>query len=104
MIRLLGVDHLSAAVADDLASRYCPVARTLFLERLGVLIAACAGAALALFTLGRLRAHNLQRKELAVISAYAISLFAIGGGAVVLYGLSGCLDGSVAGLTWDWPW
>lgn len=105
MMRLtLGVDHLSSAVANDLASRYCPADRTLFLGRLGVLVAACAAAALALFILARLKAHNPQRKELAVIGAYAIALFAIGGGALALFGLSGCLGGSVAGLTWDWPW
>jgi hypothetical protein len=105
MMRLtLGVDHLSAAVANDLASRYCPVDRALFLGRLGVLTAACAAVVLAVFMLGRFRANNPQRKELAVIAAYAIAFFAAGGGALVLFGLSGCLGQSVAGLTWDWPW
>jgi hypothetical protein len=100
----LGVDSLSAAVANDLASRYCPVDRAAFLGRLGFLVAVCAAAALALFMLGRRKVRNAQRAELVLIGGYSIVLFAIGGGALVLFGLSGCLAGSVAGLTWDWPW
>lgn len=100
----LGVDPLSAAVAKDLASRYCPVDRAALLVRLGFLVAVCAAVALALLMVGQLWARNAQRRELAIIGTYAIALFAIGGSALVLFGLSGCLAGSVAGLTWDWPW
>jgi hypothetical protein len=38
------------------------------------------------------------------IAACAVVLFAIGSGALVIFGLSGCGGATEAGLTWDWPW
>lgn len=101
---VLAVDHLYAAVADDLSSRYCPVARSLFVGRLGLLLAALACVALLFFAFAQFRSRSAQRKTLAYIAACAIALFAIGYGTLVIAGLSGCGGASEAGLTWDWPW
>lgn len=101
---LLAVDHLYVAVADDLSSRYCPVDRTLFLGRLGFLFAAFACIAVLLFLFARFSRGNASRKELAYIAACAVAAFAIGSGALVIFGLSGCSGATQAGLTWDWPW
>ena len=98
------IADLSAAVANDLSARYCPVDRTLFLGRLAVFVAIFAGAALLLLAVAKLRARNVQGKELAYIGACAAIAFAIGSGALVIFGLSGCGGATEAGLTWDWPW
>ena len=37
------------------------------------------------------------------IVAGAVLLFALGSGALVLYGLSGCSGAAAEGLIWDWP-
>ena len=95
---------LYAAVANDMSSRYCPVDRTLFLGRLGVLVAALGGIALLILAIARFRVRNPRRRELAYIGACAIAAFAIGSGALVIFGLSGCAGATQAGLTWDWPW
>lgn len=92
------------ALINDLSSRYCPVDRTIFLERLGLIFALLAGLSLLLFAVGRLGAKYSHRKELAYIAAWAVVAFAIGSGLLVILGLSGCGGGSQAGLTWDWPW
>lgn len=92
------------SVVYDLASRYCPVDRSVFLSRLGTLVAAFIGIALLLAAFGRFGAHDTRRKELAYIAACAIAVFAIGNGALVIFGLSGCGGGTEAGLIWEWPW
>jgi hypothetical protein len=67
-------------------------------------LAAFACIALLLFSLAKFRRWNAQRKQLMFIAAYAVAAFAIGSGALVLFGLSGCGGATEAGLTWDWPW
>ena len=101
---VLAVDQLFDAVANDLSSRYCPVDRTLFLGRLGILLAAFACIALLLFSLAKFRRLDAQRKQLMFIAACAVAAFAIGSGALVIFGLSGCGGATEAWLTWDWPW
>lgn len=97
------MDSLQMAVAQDLASRYCPHSKVAFLMRSGALFAVFAAAALALF----LAAHRStkrpsDRTPLYVVGG-ALLLFAIGSGALVLYGLSGCSGVPAEGLIWDWP-
>lgn len=70
---------------------------------MGGLFALLTGIVL-LLVLFASRAKNARRKELAYIGAFAIAIFAIGYGALIGYGLSGCGGGTEAGLTWDWPW
>jgi presenilin-like A22 family membrane protease len=101
---IFAVDHLYDTVSYDLASRYCPLSKSVFLGRLGALLAAFAGIAFLLFLLARFRAKDARRKELGYIGACAIAVFAIGSSALVILGLSGCRGGTEAGLTWDWPW
>ena len=101
---VFGVDPLYAAVARDLASRYCPPDKTVFLGRLGIAFAAFAGIALLWFFFARLRAQTERRRELGYIGAGAIAVFALGSAALVAYGLSGCGGETQAGLTWEWPW
>jgi hypothetical protein len=99
----VALDPLYLVLAKDLASRYCPVDRTLFLGRLGSLFAAFVLIALLLFVAARLARHNPQRKALIYLAASAVILFAIGSGSLVIFGLSGCSGATQAGLTWDWP-
>jgi ABC-type polysaccharide/polyol phosphate export permease len=101
---VFAADSLYDAVANDLASRYCPVDRSVFLGRLGILLAALACVALLLFAFAKFRSRNAQRKTTAYIAACAVALFAIGYGVLVIVGLSGCGAATEAGLTWDWPW
>jgi hypothetical protein len=101
---IFAIDHLYDAVISDLASRYCPVDTSIFLGRLGVLLAVCASVALLLVSFARFGARDPRRKELAYIGACAIAVFAIGSGVLVIFGLSGCGGRTEAGLTWDWPW
>jgi hypothetical protein len=97
-------DHLYAAVANDLSSRYCPVDRSLFLGRLGIFLGVFALIALLLFSFAKLKSRNVHGKEVAYVCACAVAMFAIGSGALVMLGLSGCGGATEAGLTWDWPW
>jgi hypothetical protein len=101
---VFGLDALYTAVAHDLASRYCPTDKTVFLERSGIAFAALAGIALLLFSFARSRTQTARRKELGYIGACAIAVFAVGSAALVAYGLSGCGGETQAGLTWEWPW
>jgi hypothetical protein len=101
---LAGDNALYVALAKDLSSRYCPVDRTIFLSRLGVLLAVCACIGLLLFAFAKYRKQSAQRRERAYIAACAVAAFAIGGAALVIFGLSGCGGATEAGLTWDWPW
>lgn len=92
------------SVLTDLASRYCPLDKALFLGRLGALVAIFAGIALVLVCLARFWIRNRRRGELAYIGACALVVIAIGGAVLILTGLSGCGGATEAGLTWDWPW
>ena len=94
------VDRLYLAVAQDLASRYCPYSKAIFLTRVSWLFALFAAVALAVFVAARKRSSN--RMPLYIIAG-ALLLFAIGSGALVLYGLSGCSGTAAEGLIWDWP-
>jgi hypothetical protein len=94
------VDQLHLAVAQDLSSRYCPHSRVIFLTRFWGLFALFAAVALAAFFAARKRTSH--RMPLYTIAG-ALLLFALGSGALVLYGLSGCSGAAAEGLNWDWP-
>jgi len=89
---IFALDHLQSAVVHDLASRYCPPSKGAFLMRFWLLFALFVLAAPAAFLAARRRAI-----------AWAVLVFAIGAGALVLYGLSGCNGAAAAGLFWEWP-
>jgi predicted anti-sigma-YlaC factor YlaD len=94
------VDHLHLAVAHDLSSRYCPHSKAIFLTRFWTLFALFAAVALAVFSAARKRTS--ARMPLYIIAGIFL-LFALGSGALVLYGLSGCSGAAAEGLIWDWP-
>jgi hypothetical protein len=100
---LLAIDHLQVAVAQDFSARYCPHSKADFLMRFWALFALFVAVALALFLTAYRNAKHPSRQTLLYIAAGAILLFAIGGGALVLYGLSGCSGVAAEGLIWDWP-
>jgi len=95
---------LYEVLAKDLASRYCPVDRSVFLGRLGISFAVFASIALLLLAFATFGKQSSQRKALTYLVACAVAVFAIGSGALVIVGLSGCSGAYQAGLTWDWPW
>jgi hypothetical protein len=99
---LLAIDHLQMAVAQDLSSRYCPHDKAVFLMRFWTLFAVFAAAALALLLAANRRAKRSARTPLYIVAG-ALLLFAIGSGALVLYGLSGCSGAAAEGLIWNWP-
>lgn len=102
-IALLAMDPLQMAVAQDLSSRYCPHSKSVFLLRCFVLFAAFVAVAVSLFFIAY-RSHKRPGARAAlIVAAGAVLLFAIGAGALVLYGLSGCSGGAAEGLIWDWP-
>lgn len=86
--------HLNPAVADSLASFWCPTNRASFLATLFALVAAICIVGIVLRRFGRV----------ARIAGLVLILFAIGGGAMELFGLSGCGPHFAAGVTWDRPW
>jgi hypothetical protein len=100
---LLAIDHLQIAVAQEFSSRYCPHSKGVFLIRFSALFAVFGAAALSLF----LTAYRSPKRRSVLTSLYivagALLLFAIGGGVLVLYGLSGCSGVAAEGLIWDWP-
>jgi hypothetical protein len=100
---LLALDHLQTAVAQDLSSRYCPHSKALFLMRFWALFALFAAAALSLFLAAYRSTKRPSGRTPLYIVAGALLLFAIGSGALVLYGLSGCSGAAAEGLIWDWP-
>jgi hypothetical protein len=100
---LLVLDHLQTAVAQDLSSRYCPHSKAVFLVRSWALFAVFAAAALALFLAAYRNTKRPSGRRPLYIVAGALLLFAIGSGALVLYGLSGCSGAAAEGLIWDWP-
>jgi hypothetical protein len=100
---LLAIDHLQIAIAQDFSSRYCPRSKAVFLMRFWALFALFVAAALSLFlTAYRSPKRPSGRTSLYIIGG-ALLLFAIGGGALVLYGLSGCSGIAAEGLIWDSP-
>lgn len=103
-IALLAMDHLQMAVARDLSSRSCPHSNTAFLSRLVVLFAAFVAVAVSLFYSANRSATRPWARASQLVAAAVVLLFAIGGGALVLYGLSGCSGTPAEGLIWDWPW
>lgn len=100
---LIAVDHLRMAVAQDLSTRYCPLDKAVFLTRFGALVAFFVAAALALFFVANRAKKGGAVPPLPHIVACVFLAFAIGSGALVLYGLSGCNGAAAAGLLWDWP-
>lgn len=98
------LDPLTTAVIRDLSSRYCPVDKATFLSRFGVSVVVLAVITLLLFAIARFGAKNGRSKRLTYFAACAVAVFALGYGALVTFGLSGCAGGYTAGLTWDWPW
>ena len=102
-IVLLAIGHVEMAVAQDLAARYCPHSKAIFLLRSSALFGAFVAAALALFFAANRRAMRSPRRTQLFIVAGALLLFAVGSAALVLYGLSGCSGTAAEGLIWDWP-
>jgi hypothetical protein len=100
---LLAIDHLQWAVAQDLSARYCPHSKAAFLVRFWALFAVFAVAAPALFLAASRSTKRPSGRTSLYIVAGALLLFAIGSGALVLYGLSGCSGAAAEGLIWDWP-
>jgi hypothetical protein len=100
---LLAVDHLQVAVSQDLSSRYCPQSTALFLTRFWALFALFVVAALALLFAAHRRTEGTPAARPLRIAAWVLLAFAIGSGALVLYGLSGCSGPAAAGLFWEWP-
>jgi len=99
----LAIDHLQIAVAQDLSSRYCPHVQAVFLMRFWGLFAVFAVVALSLFLAAYRGMKRPSGRTPLYIVAGALLLFAVGSGALVLYGLSGCSGVTAEGLTWDWP-
>jgi hypothetical protein len=85
---------LIRAVVVALASGYCPTNGTAFLLELVALVAFFCIAGIVLLRLGRV----------ARIVGIMLVVFAIGGAAIDLFGLSGCNGHIEKGLTWDHPW
>lgn len=102
-IVLLAVGHAEMAVAQDLAARFCPHSKAVFSLRVCAIFGGFIAAALVLFAAAnRYPKQSLGRTQL-YLAAGALLLFAIGSGALVLYGLSGCSGTAADGLIWDWP-
>jgi hypothetical protein len=101
-VLFLAMDRLQIAVAQELSSRYCPHSSAAFLARFWALIAVAAAAALAFYFAAN-RAKGRPGRAPLYIVAGALLLFALGSGALVLYGLSGCSGVAAEGLIWDWP-
>ncbi len=99
---VLAVDHLRMAVSQDLSSRYCPESKAVFLTRVLALFAVFVAAALALFVANRRKKGESVPLMLSIVACVLLA-FAIGSGALVLYGLSGCSGAAAEGLLWDWP-
>jgi hypothetical protein len=95
---LLALDQLQASVAADLSARYCPHSGSAFLTRFWALFALFVAVSAMLFLVA-----GRRKKTVLCIVACALFLFAIGSGAWVLYGLSGCSGPAAEGLIWDSP-
>lgn len=99
---LLAIGHAEMAIAQDLAARYCPHSKTVFLFRAFAIFGVLLASALALFFVANRGPQAPGRARLYIVAG-ALLLFAIGSGAFVLYGLSGCSGAAAEGLIWDWP-
>lgn len=88
------MDSLTVAVAHELSSRYCPTNKESFLVTLALLVVAFCVAGIVLGRFGRV----------ARVAGIVLILFAIGGGALDLFGLAGCGAHFSPGLAWDNPW
>ncbi|HET6276685.1 MAG TPA: hypothetical protein VFE16_12215 [Candidatus Cybelea sp.] len=100
-ILLLAIDDVQSAVSQELSSRYCPFSKTVFLTRFWTLFALLLVAAFVIVAIARRRRQGAS--DPLQIVAGVLLLFAIGSGALVLYGLSGCSGAAAAGLIRDWP-
>jgi hypothetical protein len=100
---LLAIDHLQVAVAQEFSSRYCPQSKAVFLTRFWALFALLVVTALSLYLTAYRSAKRPSVRTPLYVVAGALLLFAIGGGALVLYGLSGCNGVAAEGLIWNWP-
>lgn len=100
---MIAVDHLTAAVMDALSSGYCPTNKMYFLLRLFAAVAVFCGIGFGLIAAAS-RSKNSTRKFVTRTATAVLILFALGGAAWDLFGLSGCGTHSTAGLIWDWPW
>jgi hypothetical protein len=97
------LNGLLQAVAHDLSYRYCPYSKTVFATKSLVLAAFFAAVALVVFVAARRRSKTGSGAYSLYVMAGAVLLFAIGSGALVLYGLGGCSGPPAEGLIWDWP-
>ena len=102
-IDVIAVDHLTAAVIDALSSGYCPMNKMYFLLKLLAAVALLCAAGFGLIAAAS-RSKSSTRRVVTRIGATALILFALGGAACDLFGLSGCGTHTEAGLIWDWPW
>jgi hypothetical protein len=100
---LLAIDYLQAAVAQDLSSQYCPHSKAVFLTRVLAIFVIFLATASALFFAANATTKRRSRRITLYIVAGGLLLFAIGGAALVLYGLSGCSGAAAEGLIRDWP-
>lgn len=101
---MIAVDHLHAAVMDALSSGYCPRNKAIFLMTLFTLVSTFCVFGLAVAGVARFRLRDARFKIVAYIVASMLVLFAIGAGALDLFGFFGCGNHIAEGLTWDWPW
>ncbi|HEV3153705.1 MAG TPA: hypothetical protein VGZ02_07885 [Candidatus Baltobacteraceae bacterium] len=91
------------SIAQEFAARYCPQDKGVFLTRFWIMFAFAAVVALCVFFAAqRRRNRGLSAARLSIFAS-VVFLFAIGGAALILYGLAGCTGPAAAGLTWDWP-
>ena len=101
---LIATGGLQAAVSDALSSGYCPKNKAIFLLALLAQVVFFCMSGIALVGLARYRARLARFKSAAYLVAPILVMFALGAGALDLFGLSGCGSHATEGLTWDWPW
>ena len=89
--------RLNPAVADSLASFWCPADGAKFLTTLFAIAAAFCIVGIVLIRIARARGRAMR------IAGAVLILFALGGAAFELLGLTGCTH-IEKGVTWDWPW
>lgn len=101
---MIAVDSLTTAVINALSSGYCPSNKTLFLMRLFAIVSTICVIGLALAGTARFRVKSATVRLVMYTGAAVLMLFALGGGAVNLFALSGCAGQATPGLIRDWPW
>jgi hypothetical protein len=97
------MDHLTIAVAQDLASRYCPHSKTVLMMRGVAVFVPIVLIALALLFAANRRERKGSLSTLLRLAGYALMLFAAGSAALVIFGLTGCTGTPAEGLIWEWP-